>query len=83
MTPKKVPVAKHLSRAKHDIAQGTASFRSAANHIAAAIKAGATQAEAAAKVGKSQPWVNRLTEMAGEWLQGRRPVRRRSRANIY
>jgi hypothetical protein len=60
MTLKKTSVTKHLSHAKHDIAKGTASFRSAANHIAAAIKAGATQAEAAAKVGKSQPWVNRL-----------------------
>src|ERR1700752_2957118 len=57
MTPK---IAKHLSHAKRDIGQGTASFRSAANHIAAAIKVGATQTEVAAKVGKSQPWVNRL-----------------------
>ena len=59
-------VAKHLSHAKRDIAQGTASFRSAANHIAAAIKAGATQAEVAGKVGKSQPWVNRLLK----WREG-------------
>ena len=60
MTSKKANVAKHLTLAKRAVAQGDASFRSAANHIAAAIKAGATQAEAAAKVGKSQPWVNRL-----------------------
>jgi hypothetical protein len=53
-------IKQHLSHAKRDIAAGVTSFRSAANHIAAAVKGGATQAEAAAKVGKSQPWVNRL-----------------------
>jgi hypothetical protein len=52
--------AEHLSSAKRDIAAGTKSFRSAANHIAGAIAAGATQTEAAAKVGKSQPWVSQL-----------------------
>jgi hypothetical protein len=51
---------KHLTLAKADIAAGTASFRSAANHLAAAIKTGATQTEAAALVDKSQSWVNRL-----------------------
>ncbi len=66
MTSKKASVTKHLSLAKRDIAQGTAAFRSAANHIAAAIAAGATQAEAAARVGKSQPWVNRLLK----WREG-------------
>lgn len=59
-TSKKVSASKHLTLAKHDIARGTTAFRSAANHIAAAIQAGATQAEVAAKVRKSQPWVSRL-----------------------
>jgi hypothetical protein len=63
MTPK---TKQHLSHAKRDIAAGTASFRSAANHIAAAIQVGATQAEAARAVGKSQPWVNRLLK----WREG-------------
>jgi hypothetical protein len=59
-------VVKHLKLAKRDIAAGTASFRSAANHIAAAVKAGATQQEAAALVGRSQSWVNRLPK----WREG-------------
>jgi hypothetical protein len=43
----------------------------AAEHIAAAVEAGATQAEAAAKVGKSQPWVNRLLKWrAGGFKDG-------------
>ena len=71
MTSKKASVTKHLSHAKRDIAAGTASFCSAANHIAAAIAAGATQAEAAAKVGKSQPWVSRLLK----WRDGGFKVR--------
>jgi hypothetical protein len=53
-------VAEHLSLAKRDIANGYNSLRSASEHIAAAIKTGATQADAAARIGKSQPWVNRL-----------------------
>jgi hypothetical protein len=53
-------VVKHLKAAKADIAAGTASFRSAAQHVAAAIKAGATQTQAADALGKSQPWVSRL-----------------------
>jgi hypothetical protein len=56
----KMTKAKHLQLAKRDIAQGTAAFKSAANHIFAAIEAGATQTEVARAVGKSQPWVNRL-----------------------
>ena len=51
---------KHLLIARRKIANGTASFRLAADHIAAVVEAGATQAEAEAAVGKSQPWVNRL-----------------------
>jgi hypothetical protein len=69
MTPK---IAKHLSHAKRDIAQGTASFRSAAHHIDVAIKAGATQTEAAVKVGKSQTWVNRLLK----WREASRKAAR-------
>ena len=73
MTSKKISVSKHLSQAKRDIAQGTASFRSAANHIAAAVKAGATQAEAARAVGKSQPWVNRLLKWRENGFKGDSP----------
>lgn len=58
-------IVKHLKAAKADITIGTASFRSAANHIAAAVKAGATQQQAADAVGKSQPWVNRLLKWRG------------------
>jgi hypothetical protein len=53
-------ISEHLSLAKRDIAAGETSFRSAAEHIAAAVAAGAIQAEVAKKIGKSQPWVNRL-----------------------
>jgi hypothetical protein len=62
----KLIVKKHLAAAKADIARGTSAFRSAAAHIAAAVEAGATQAEVAAKVGKSQPWVSRLLK----WRDG-------------
>lgn len=46
-----VSVAEHLSIAKRDIAAGDSSLRSAAEHIAAAIEAGATQVDVAAIVG--------------------------------
>lgn len=46
-----VSVAEHLSIAKRDIAAGDLSLRSAAEHIAAAIEAGATQVDVAAIVG--------------------------------
>ena len=49
-----------LAAAKHEIAAGEKSFRSAAEHIAAAIALGATQTEAAHAVGKTQGWVSRL-----------------------
>lgn len=65
-TPNNVSVAEHLSQAKKDIAAGDNSLRSAAEHIAAAIAAGATQSQAAHTVGKSQPWVNRLLQ----WKEG-------------
>jgi hypothetical protein len=55
-----------LSCAKRDIAAGDKSLRSAAEHIAAAIESGSTQVDAAATVGKSQPWVNRLLK----WRSG-------------
>jgi hypothetical protein len=51
---------KLLKAAKADIANGEASFRSAANRIASAVSSGTTQADAAKAVGKSQYWVNRL-----------------------
>ena len=73
MAPKKVSVGKHLTLAKHDIARGIASFRSAANHIASAIEDGATQTEAAVKVGKSQPWVNRLLKWRENGFKGDSP----------
>jgi hypothetical protein len=53
-------IAEHLSCAKHDIAAGDKSLRSAADHIAAAIELGASQRNVAATVGKSAAWVNRL-----------------------
>src|ERR1700722_14151627 len=55
-------VAEHLSRAKHDITAGDKSLRSAAEHIAAAIEAGASQRDVAATVGKSPAWINRLLQ---------------------
>src|SRR6476620_1467546 len=60
MSKRNTSVAEHLSCAKRDIAAGDKSLRSAADHIAAAIEHGATQADVASTVGKSQPWVNRL-----------------------
>jgi hypothetical protein len=59
-------VAEHLSCAKRDIAAGDKSLRSAADHIAAAKEGGATQADVASTVGKSQPWVSRLLK----WRDG-------------
>ena len=56
-------VAALLSRAKASIANyylGVTSLRSAAEDVAAAQAQGATQANIAATLGKSQPWVNRL-----------------------
>ena len=50
----------HLSAAKQDIAAGDASLRSAADHIYAAIEAGARQVDVAATVNKSQAWISRL-----------------------
>jgi hypothetical protein len=55
-------ITKHLSEAKSDIEAGNGSLRSAAEHVAAALALGATQAEVAAAVGMSQPWVNRLVK---------------------
>lgn len=55
-----ISVAEHLSLAKRDIAAGDASLRSAAEHIAAAVEAGARQADIAATVNKSQSWICRL-----------------------
>jgi len=57
---------KLLKLAKADIAAGESSFRSAANQIAIAISNGATQAEAAKVIGKSQPWISRLLK----WREG-------------
>ena len=53
-------IAEHLSLAKRDIASGDKSFQSAAEHIAAAIALGSTQRDAAATVGKSVAWINRV-----------------------
>jgi hypothetical protein len=53
-------IAEHLAQAKRDIAAGEHSLRSAAEHIAAAVAAGATQMRVASAVGKSQAWVNRM-----------------------
>jgi hypothetical protein len=57
---KNTAIAEHLSCAKHDIAAGDKSLRSAADHIAAAIELGASQRDVATTVGKSAAWVNRL-----------------------
>ena len=63
----------HLSAARRDIAAGEASMRSAANHIAAAVEAGATQAQAAKQVGKSQSWVNRLLKWRASGFEDSSP----------
>jgi hypothetical protein len=55
-----VSVAEHLSIAKGDVAAGESRLRNAAEHIAAAIEAGATQRDAAATIGKSAAWINAL-----------------------
>jgi hypothetical protein len=65
-TMSKKTVSQHLSEAKRDIAAGEKSYRSAANHIAAAQDQGATQRDIAAKVGKSAMWVNDLLQ----WRKG-------------
>jgi hypothetical protein len=61
---------KLLKQAKADFAAGEASFRSAANRIAEAISCGATQAEAAKLVGKSQPWISRLLKWRTDGFKG-------------
>ena len=55
-----VSVAEHLSIAKADVAAGEGRLRHAAEHIAAAIEAGASQRDAAATVRKSAAWINAL-----------------------
>ena len=57
---KKAVIAQRWARAKRAISAGEKSWRIAADEIAANIADGATQMQAAAAVGKSQPWVNRL-----------------------
>lgn len=56
----KVSVAEHLSIAKADIAAGSHRFKSAAEHIAAAVDLGATQRGVAETTGMSAASVNRL-----------------------
>lgn len=53
-------ITDHLVAAKSDIEAGDSSLRSAAEHVAAALALGASQAVIAIAVGKSQPLVNRL-----------------------
>jgi hypothetical protein len=65
--------AEHLKLARSDIAAGTASFRSAADHIASAIEMGATQAEAAVAVGISQSTVSRLLKWRTGGFKGTSP----------
>lgn len=50
----------HLVKARNAIVRGDEYMKDAAEHIAAAIKLGCSQREAAAKVDKSAAWVNRL-----------------------
>jgi hypothetical protein len=50
----------HLDRAKTNIEAGESHMHQAANDVAAAYKLGATQADIAEAVGKSQPWVSGL-----------------------
>ena len=56
-------INQHFALAKADIAAGENKMRSAAEHIAAAIKLGASQRAAAYNVGKSPAWVNRLLKL--------------------
>lgn len=51
---------RHLTAAKAAIKAGEKSAREAADHLAAALRAGETQASIALAVGKSEPWVSRM-----------------------